>query len=352
MNLIRRYRRPLASAVLLSSLFGGSGLLCAQESPRPAPGAVNTFGAMPQTSEYQAVDLLTRVPLVNKYLATQDVWVDLNQVTDELLGATLRPIDGVLRAQLEVPEKQGALVAALRADGPAALAGLRQNDVLLTLAGKPVASSDDLKRLLEESGKSAVPLKLLRLGKPVTLQVQPQYRVTLAPAAQPRATEYYLGVSLDPLDDAIRSQLGIEAGKGVIISDVIKDSPAEKAGIKKNDLAIGLGDTVVSSPEAFAAWVQQNQAKPSNLTVLRAGKPITVPITAAVRKAEAAVRQDLARLAFLQTQTELADYTALYKLEQTRQDSTQRLTHLEKEVESLRKAIDKLTDSLNKSKKE
>jgi C-terminal processing protease CtpA/Prc len=347
MNLIRGARLPQCLAMLLSVLFAGAGTVLAQESPRIAAGLALDVGvpARPKSTE-QLLDILSKTTLANNQLVTRDFLVDLYSLTDELLGASLRPIDEVLRAQLEVPAKLGLLVAALRADGAAALAGLRQNDVLLTLADKPLASSDDLTRLLKEAGKSVVPLKLLRAGKPVTLQIQPHYKVTLAPATQLK-TEYFIGVSLEPVDEALRSQLGISPGRGVVISDVTRDSPAEKAGLKKNDLVIGFGDTGVGSPEAFAQWVQQNKDLPCKLTVLRAGKPMTVPITAAVRKAEAAVGQELARLAILQGQAQLSDFQV-----QLQRDPAQRLDRLEKELAALRDAVTKLTESIKRSKKE
>src|SRR5260221_1738331 len=60
---------------------------------------------------------------------------------DENLGATLQPISDALRAQLDLPSGQCLLVASLRADGPGALAGLKRDDILLSLADKPLAAA-------------------------------------------------------------------------------------------------------------------------------------------------------------------------------------------------------------------
>src|SRR5439155_26214130 len=130
---------------------------------------------------------------------------------------------------LASPAGQGLLVASLRGDGPSALAGLKQNDILLTLADKPQAAADDLTRFLKAAGESAVPLKVLRAGKPVALQIRPIYRVTLGPATE-RKNEYYIGVSLEQLDAALRGQLALPANQGVLINDVVSGSPAEQAG--------------------------------------------------------------------------------------------------------------------------
>src|SRR5205807_1114219 len=110
----------------------------------------------------------------------------------ETLGATLKPIDDTLRAQLDIPSGQGLLVTCLRGDGPGAQAGLKQNDIVLSLAGKPLAAADDLPKQLKAAGEAPVPLKILRAGKPITIQVRPVYRVTLGPVTEQKA-EYYIG---------------------------------------------------------------------------------------------------------------------------------------------------------------
>src|SRR5439155_18219225 len=128
-----------------------------------------------------------------------------------------------------------------RGDGASAQAGLKQNDVLLSLGGQPLAAADDLTKQLKAAGEAAAPLKVLRAGKPITIQVRPIYRVTLAPVAEQK-TEYYIGVSIDAPDDAVRAQLALPNGQGVVVSEVVSGSPAEKAGVKKHDVVLELGD--------------------------------------------------------------------------------------------------------------
>ena len=48
----------------------------------------------------------------------------------------------------------------------------------------------------------------------------------------------WLGVFIQDVDDGIAKALGLEDREGVIVSDVIDDSPAEKAGIKVEDIIV------------------------------------------------------------------------------------------------------------------
>jgi C-terminal processing protease CtpA/Prc len=348
--------------VLLLTALIGTTLLAAYPVPAQDPAASKPDS---QGVRERALFRLTEIADFDRD-GFPDKWVvaSLRDPADELLGATLQPVTDALRAQLEIPAGQGLLVASVRADGPSAQAGLKQNDILLTLADKPLASADDLTRHLKAAGESAVPLKFLRAGKQVTIQVRPSYRVTLGPVAEPK-TEYYIGVSLDPADDALRAQLGLPTGQGVLITDVVAGSPAEKAGVKKHDIVLELGGRPVASPEELARQVQAVRDTQTTVKLLRAGKPMTLQVTGAVRKVEASPPRE-ETLRFWATDVQpmfLANSTFTQmprdvpvKVWAAPADGTdelrQRLDHLEKELKALREALDKLNETLKGTKKE
>src|SRR3954453_15996668 len=57
-----------------------------------------------------------------------------------------------------------------------------------------------------------------------------------AKTAQADKNEYWLGVRIAELTDVVKQQLGID--QGLVVEDVMPDSPAAKADIKKNDILI------------------------------------------------------------------------------------------------------------------
>jgi C-terminal processing protease CtpA/Prc len=232
--------------------------------------------------------------------------------------------------------------------------------VLLTLADKPLASADDLSKHLKEAGESPVPLKLLRSGKKKTIQVRPIYRVTLGPVSEVKK-EYFIGISLSSLDEALRSQLRLSAGQGVLITDVVKDSPAEKAGVKSNDIVLEFGSKPVESPDKLAAEVQADQDKPATLKILRAGQPLSIAVTPAVRdvKGEAAelINRSTVRLLGIQDRegAKRATYTRelqnQYRLTLADRElelrSSKQIEELRNQVQSLQQAVEKLNATLN-----
>ena len=65
------------------------------------------------------------------------------------LGVSTQPVTSDLAFQLNLPVGEGAYVAATTGDGPAQAAGIRRGDVIVSVAGQSVSSSDDLGTVLE-----------------------------------------------------------------------------------------------------------------------------------------------------------------------------------------------------------
>lgn len=84
----------------------------------------------------------------------------------------------------------------------------------------------------------------------------------------------YLGVAGQNLEPKLAESLGLPANtKGVAVSDVVKDSPAAKAGIKRSDIIVKINGREVDSQFALRLIVSQIMPDTEiNITVLRDGK--------------------------------------------------------------------------------
>jgi C-terminal processing protease CtpA/Prc len=297
---------------------------------------------------------------VNSFYALRDP-------ADELFGATLSSVGDAARAQLGIPAGQGLIVSNLRADGPSAAAGLKLHDILLTLSDKPVASSDDLTKLLKAAGDAPATLKLIRAGKPITLQVRPVYRVTLGFVGEEKK-EYFIGVSLNPVEEAIRVQLSLPANQGVVVTEVTAGSPAESVGIKPHDILMEYGGKVIDTPEGLAALVQAGQDKPTTIKVVRGGKALSIAVTPAVRKVETTSTADSLRLYAINKKIRLrtaeanvtppasgyfkiADAIKIADANATPPAADpkalqEQVTKLEKELKAIRESMDKINETL------
>jgi predicted metalloprotease with PDZ domain len=65
----------------------------------------------------------------------------------------------------------------------------------------------------------------------------------------------WLGIRMQEITPGLREALDLKNGNGVLVSDVVEDSPAEKAGIKPGDVIVKIDDREVSDPGVLAKYV-------------------------------------------------------------------------------------------------
>lgn len=88
------------------------------------------------------------------------------------LGLSLSPVPEVLYTHLpHLSRGRGLVVEKVTPRSPAQQAGLQPHDILVSYAGKPIASEAEFRRLVRAQGARSVPLAVVRRGRPVTLHV-------------------------------------------------------------------------------------------------------------------------------------------------------------------------------------
>jgi serine protease Do len=93
-------------------------------------------------------------------------------------------------------------------------------------------------------------------------------------------TRGFLGVSLQPVDKDIADAFNLPKPEGALISEVIKDSPADKAGLKQGDIILEYNKTPVKSLQSFRNEISlMNPGTTLNLKVNRKGQIMTIPAT-------------------------------------------------------------------------
>jgi Do/DeqQ family serine protease len=121
-------------------------------------------------------------------------------------------------------DTKGVIITNLNpADGPAAKAGLKRNDVIVGIDDKKVTSVDDLRLLISQTPPdTAITVKYLRNGKPETKVV------TLGRLSDDNAPtgELVPGVLVAPLTEELRKQFRIDEGvDGLVITELDENSP-------------------------------------------------------------------------------------------------------------------------------
>jgi serine protease Do len=87
-----------------------------------------------------------------------------------------------------------------------------------------------------------------------------------------RAGGGYLGVSLGDIAADDVKRLGLADERGALVSDVVEDSPAARAGLKAGDVIVGFEGETVRSAAHLSRLVRETPAGRSvDLAYLRAG---------------------------------------------------------------------------------
>ena len=90
----------------------------------------------------------------------------------------------------------------------------------------------------------------------------------------------WLGVVIQPVSEDMAKSFRMEEAKGALISDVTKDSPAEKAGLKPGDVVLTADGRAIEDSSALSRYIASKAPGSSvRLQVLRDGAPRTMALT-------------------------------------------------------------------------
>jgi serine protease Do len=178
------------------------------------------------------------------------------------LGVKIQNIDEDTAASLGLTESKGALVTEVTTPGPAAEAGLKNGDAILSVNGSAVADSRDLARQIAGFSPSAkVDVRILRGQKEQTIAVKlgkfPSGKeLAKVESGKPDDPVQPKGTELDQLGLTVAPGSGPNKD-GVIVTDVDNASDAAQKGIKSGDVILEVGGLSVKNPEDLANGIKE-----------------------------------------------------------------------------------------------
>ena len=205
------------------------------------------------------------------------------------LGVSIQPVTPDLAEGLGLDKPQGALIAEVTPDGPAAKAGLRQRDVVLSIGNTPI---EDVRSLVRQVAGlpqgEKVDVAIWRDGAKrtvsVTVGATPTEQTVAAAektSTKPAATAR-LGLAVAPMTAEAKARYGIKsATSGVVVVDVTGNGPAAEAGLRPGDVIVKAGDKTVENPQALSQAVDAaaTESKKSVLLMVeRQGQPLFVAV--------------------------------------------------------------------------
>jgi len=208
--------------------------------------------------------------------------VSTGKVTRGRIGVQIQEVDAKMAEAFNLDRPRGALVGQVVGDGPAAKAGIRTGDVILSVDGKTVERSTQLPAVVSaiKPGNTAK-VEVWREGQSKMLNVKvdefPEETQKVAnnrPAAEePASKPDKLGLSVRPLGADERKSAETEGY--LLVEDV--DGAAAKAGVRPGDVILGVNGKVVKSVAELRS-ATDNASRTVAILVERDGNQVFVPI--------------------------------------------------------------------------
>jgi serine protease Do len=201
-------------------------------------------------------------------------------VTRPWLGASGQPVTPELARGLQLPRPEGVLIKDVAPGSPAATAGLRDGDVVLSVDGHDVASPDELRfRIATLDSRARVALALWRDGgrRAVTVALAAPPETPPRDVALLNGREPFAGATVANLNPAFDAELGVdEDSTGVIVRKIAPGSIAEEIGLEPGDLVLTINDQEIDSVATLRRAVQTRA--PWHIAIRRQGSRLAFTV--------------------------------------------------------------------------
>jgi serine protease Do len=240
------------------------------------------------------------------------------------LGVDTRDVTPDRLADLHLKDERGVEVTMVDQDAPAGKAGLKEQDVILTLNGNDVQSVEQLRRMIRETPPGrAVALGISRNGQLMAIKVEladrkrsfghnfgpdgKQFKFTMPTMpVMPVMPDIDVPLSIVVVHSSVRSGLmvenltpqlgdffGAKNGQGVLVRSVEKGSRADKAGFHAGDVIVKVNGEPIHDSGDFSHALRSHKDNTASISVIRDKKEQTITITLPEHKQSEFFRESL-----------------------------------------------------------
>ena len=175
---------------------------------------------------------------------------DSGEVTRGWLGVAIQDLSGELAEYYGLKDRKGVLVTKVFPGNPADKAGIKAQDIILEVGGKPVETTRDLTGLVAglKVGETN-DIVVFRDGKKKTFRVEIAKRDDdkIASRRTQEETEDELDIRVENVTPEMRRQFNISESVGVIVSGVKPGGKGAQAGIMVGDIIKEVNHTSIKT---------------------------------------------------------------------------------------------------------
>ncbi|MCB1671368.1 MAG: DegQ family serine endoprotease [Gammaproteobacteria bacterium] len=198
--------------------------------------------------------------------------IDSGEVSRGYLGITIQDLTADLARSFDLDSTQGILVAQVAADSPAARGGLQQGDIVVGYQGNPVLNVGSFRNQvsLTRPGTGAR-LSVIRNGERLNLNVTigALEGEPVAAVGNDVQSSEQIGLTVQTLTPELARQLNMDAGRGVVVSQVTPGSAADQAGIQPGMVILEVNRNPVDNAAAFERILRDSGTGQRALLLIR-----------------------------------------------------------------------------------
>ena len=198
---------------------------------------------------------------INRARRISEELIQHGEVIPVWLGLRLQRLTEELRQGLEVKSRFGAVVSHVFDDSPAARGGLRRGDVIVALDATPIKQPGSYFKLLRGLPEgSEAQLAVEREGQKLDVSVKTE---AFPSERSEELAQILLGLSVG---------VGEENNPGLLITEVVRRSPADRIGIKPGDRLLKMDQARIETRDDFQRAVTQLRGRRQVLLLVQRGR--------------------------------------------------------------------------------
>ena len=200
------------------------------------------------------------------------------------LGVLIQKITPELAKLFNISESKGALVADVLKGSPAERDGIKRGDVIVEFDGQPAKGIEELPKIVARTEPgSEVDVVVIRDGIRKVIKTtidQPEDTVVTAPNNIEK-----IGIRVEAITSELMQSLDLDSRNGVLVANVIFDSPAGAAGILRGDVILEINREKINNLNDFQEKMDKTDTKDTVLFLIkRSGSTLFIAVNKELKK--------------------------------------------------------------------